>query len=210
MKSTYIFLALFLSASACGGGSDGGDKDDNDRYNPTNSTNSSQTNSSQTNSGQNQNVLTVPSAGRLLASQCAQCHGTDGISVSGIDSLAGESGEILEEMFEMKAENRNRVMHLQAKGYTDAQIREIATYFSSLYSGNGNVGGGYDNDGWDNDRDDDRKDCDKDRKKRKKHDDDDDHDDDRKKYDDDDRDNDKNKCDNDRDNDDNDRDGDDD
>jgi len=110
-----VSMALLL-LTACGGG----DKDNN--YNPSN---------------KDKTVLTTPSAGRLLASQCAQCHGTDGISVSRIDSLAGESGEILEEMFEMKGRTRNRVMHLQAKGYSNAEIREIANYFSKLYQNNG-------------------------------------------------------------------------
>lgn len=79
----------------------------------------------------------TPSAGRLLAAQCAQCHGTDGVSRTDIDSLAGESrAEIIEEMLEMQNENDNEVMHLQAKGYTAEQIGLIADYFSSLpYSG---------------------------------------------------------------------------
>lgn len=88
-------------------------------------------------SGIDKVVLTTPSTGRLLASQCAQCHGTDGISVSGIESLAGESGEILEEMFEMKGRDRNQIMHLQAKGYSRTEIRVLANYFSKLYRDGG-------------------------------------------------------------------------
>ena len=118
MRSSNLFLitTLIVLISGCGGG------DNDGNVNP---------------STLSKSVLTTPSAGRLLASQCAQCHGTDGISVSGIESLAGESGEILEEMSEMKRSTRNRVMHLQAKGYSNAQIREIATYFSALYQGRG-------------------------------------------------------------------------
>ena len=77
-------------------------------------------------------VVTTPTAGRLLAAQCAQCHGTDGYSQTGIDSLAGEGGEVIEEMLEMQAKNKNKVMHLQAKGYDLAQIKLIAGYFNSL------------------------------------------------------------------------------
>ncbi|MEZ5449384.1 MAG: hypothetical protein R3E89_10495 [Thiolinea sp.] len=33
----------------------------------------------------------IPDGARLLASQCFQCHGTDGRSSGGIESLAGES-----------------------------------------------------------------------------------------------------------------------
>ena len=140
---TYKYLLLILSIpllllTACGG------SDNDNNYNPSN---------------KDKTVLTTPSKGRLLASQCAQCHGTDGISVSRIDSLAGESGEILEEMFEMKGRAKNRVMHLQAKGYSDAEIRAIANYFSRLYQGNG---GGSDNDGDADENNDDQQDGDDD------------------------------------------------
>lgn len=76
--------------------------------------------------------------GRLLASQCAQCHGTNGRSVSDIDGLAGESAqEILEELREMKASaDTGDIMHRQAKGYTDEQLQLIANYFATL-RGNG-------------------------------------------------------------------------
>lgn len=137
MKSSQIFLitTITILLSACGGSGDG-----DDYVNP---------------SSLSMNVLTTPSAGRLLASQCAQCHGTDGISVSGIESLAGESDEILGEMSGMKRSTRNKVMHLQAKGYSDTQIREIATYFSSLYQRSGNSSN-------DEERDDDRRENDRD------------------------------------------------
>lgn len=75
----------------------------------------------------------TPTAGRLLAAQCAQCHGTDGVSTTGIDSLAGESRqEIIEEMLEMQAEGKQEIMHLQAKGYSSEQVGYIADYFSGL------------------------------------------------------------------------------
>ena len=135
MKSNYLLLAILLSVVACGGSKEGDEDPNLTNTDPSNLTNE---------------VLTTPSAGRLLASQCAQCHGTDGISVSGIESLAGESDEILEEMFEMKRSTRNRVMHLQAKGYSDEQIRQIADYFSSLYQG-----GKYNNNDNDNDNEED-------------------------------------------------------
>ena len=82
-------------------------------------------------------VVTTPTAGRLLAAQCAQCHGTDGNSVTGIDSLDGESrNEIVNEMLEMQNDNDNELMHLQAKGYTAEQIGLIADYFSGLSANN--------------------------------------------------------------------------
>lgn len=82
--------------------------------------------------------VVVPDGARLLASQCFQCHGTDGKSTTSIDSLAGESqSELVSEMREMKAENKVDLMHYQAKAYTDVQIQLIAAYFASV-SGGGN------------------------------------------------------------------------
>ncbi len=70
---------------------------------------------------------------RLLASHCAQCHGTNG-SGAGFDSLAGESEqELLEEMLEMRAEDPlEDIMEHQALGYSEAQLRRIAAYFADL------------------------------------------------------------------------------
>lgn len=75
----------------------------------------------------------APPAGRLLAAQCAQCHGTNGQAVSGMEKLAGESeGEIYKELLEMKARIKpDEIMHRQAAGYSDAQIRLIARYFAT-------------------------------------------------------------------------------
>lgn len=79
--------------------------------------------------------LAAPPPGRLLAAQCAQCHGTDGRSVSGIDSLAGESAqELYNEMREMKnkTDDPGNIMHPVAMAYTDQQLRLIAQYFAGL------------------------------------------------------------------------------
>lgn len=73
-----------------------------------------------------------PTPGRLLASQCAQCHGTDGYAVSGFESLAGESvEEIINEFREMRARTTPDIMDLQARGYTDEQVRLIAEFFAA-------------------------------------------------------------------------------
>ena len=71
--------------------------------------------------------------GRLYAAQCAGCHGTNGQSVGDIDSIAGKSAkEIYEELKDMqKKTTTDNIMHRQAKGYTDQQIRELATYLAS-------------------------------------------------------------------------------
>jgi cytochrome subunit of sulfide dehydrogenase len=71
--------------------------------------------------------------GRLLASQCFQCHGPNGNSTGEIDSIAGESAnEIYEEMQEFKFEPKNDIMNLQARIYTDQEVRAIADYIGSL------------------------------------------------------------------------------
>ena len=78
----------------------------------------------------------TPPPGRLLASQCSQCHGTNG-NGPGFDSIAGKSaGEIYSELQEMKARPVEGIMDRQARGYTDAQMRLISEYLSTL-PGNG-------------------------------------------------------------------------
>jgi cytochrome c553 len=71
--------------------------------------------------------------GRLLASQCAQCHGTDG-NGPGFDELAGMSAnEMYNELREMKYRSYvESIMDRQARGYTDAQLQLISDYFASL------------------------------------------------------------------------------
>ena len=71
-------------------------------------------------------------AGRLLASNCFQCHGTDGKG-PGFERLAGKSAnDIYHELVEMRAgEEGDGLMARHAKGYTDAQLRAIAQYFAS-------------------------------------------------------------------------------
>lgn len=71
---------------------------------------------------------------RLLASQCAQCHGTDGYARGDIDEIAGEEArDLYEDLADMKGEDRpENIMDHQALGYTDDQIRRIAAYFATL------------------------------------------------------------------------------
>jgi sulfide dehydrogenase cytochrome subunit len=71
---------------------------------------------------------------RLLASQCAQCHGTNGYAVGDIDELAGEDAkDLFEDLSDMKGEDRPEdIMDHQALGYTDDQIRRIARYYAGL------------------------------------------------------------------------------
>jgi sulfide dehydrogenase cytochrome subunit len=78
-----------------------------------------------------QTTTGVAVPGRLLASNCYQCHGTNGNG--GFERLAGMSAsEIIGEMREMRTENPPEMMDVHARGYTDAQIKLIADYFSKL------------------------------------------------------------------------------
>lgn len=74
---------------------------------------------------------TVPS-GRLLASNCFQCHGSNGKG-PGFDRLAGKSAnEIYKEMREFRAGKEGKgIMAAHALGYSDAQVRELSTYLST-------------------------------------------------------------------------------
>ncbi|GMV56199.1 MAG: hypothetical protein AMXMBFR6_20040 [Betaproteobacteria bacterium] len=74
-----------------------------------------------------------PQLGRNLAATCANCHGTDGRSVGGIDSLAGQPKDTLvRKMTEFRNGSRpTTIMHQIAKGYTEQQIDLIAAYFAA-------------------------------------------------------------------------------
>lgn len=71
--------------------------------------------------------------GRLLASQCAQCHGTNGAG-PGFEEIAGK--DIFNDLLDMKYRPVEGIMDRQARGYTDEQLRLIADYLSTL-PGNG-------------------------------------------------------------------------
>lgn len=71
--------------------------------------------------------------GRLLASNCFQCHGTNG--AGGFERLMGaSSSEIYGELkkFSLGTEDPNGVMAAHAMGFSDAQLNSIANYFSNL------------------------------------------------------------------------------
>lgn len=79
----------------------------------------------------------APPAGQLLASQCAQCHGTRG-NGPGFDEVAGKSAsELRKDLLEMKRRPVEGIMDRQARGYSDAQIKLIADYLAA-HSGSAN------------------------------------------------------------------------
>jgi cytochrome c553 len=71
-------------------------------------------------------------AGRYVAANCANCHGTQGIAKGAMPSLAGQKKDyIVEQMRAFRDGKRPAtVMHQLAKGYTDAQIDAAAEFFA--------------------------------------------------------------------------------
>lgn len=73
---------------------------------------------------------------RTLAASCAQCHGSDGRAAPGstIPGLAAmPAAYLVEQMQAFKTGTRpGTVMPQLAKGYSDAQIAQIAGYFSRV------------------------------------------------------------------------------
>ena len=75
----------------------------------------------------------APPPGRLLASMCFQCHGTNGQAIK-FESIAGKSSrEIYKELLEMsKRKKIESIMDLQARAYTPNQMLQISNYLATL------------------------------------------------------------------------------
>jgi len=72
---------------------------------------------------------------RSLAATCANCHGSDGRAVPGaeVPGLAGMPADYLaEQMRAFRSGARPAtVMHQIARGYSDAQVTQLAAYFAA-------------------------------------------------------------------------------
>ncbi len=70
---------------------------------------------------------------RIWASQCFQCHGTNGYPVGDMDEIGGKDpNSLYEELIEMKYRGKTEgIMDLHARGYSDEQLRAIAEYISA-------------------------------------------------------------------------------
>ena len=72
---------------------------------------------------------------KSLAATCANCHGTNGKAVEGssVVSIAGlDKAYTIAQMTAFKNGTRPAtIMHQLSKGYSDAQIDALATYFAA-------------------------------------------------------------------------------
>jgi cytochrome c553 len=86
----------------------------------------------QVTAGQTGATVNGTTTGRLLASNCFQCHGTYGSG--GFDKLLRKSeSELLEELngFAQGKEDANGIMAAHARGYTPEQLQAIAKYLAN-------------------------------------------------------------------------------
>jgi cytochrome c553 len=74
----------------------------------------------------------VVQPGRLLASNCFQCHGTNGKG-PGFDRLAGKSAkEIYGDLKEFQSgKEGNGIMTKHALAYTDDQLKQLSAWLST-------------------------------------------------------------------------------
>jgi sulfide dehydrogenase cytochrome subunit len=77
------------------------------------------------------------SRGAIIATTCYTCHGTYGVSPGTIPSINDLSVERMTNMLkEFRSGQRvSTVMGRHASGYTDAEIADVAMYFSKLPKG---------------------------------------------------------------------------
>jgi cytochrome c553 len=70
---------------------------------------------------------------RVWAAACANCHGTEGRALPGMEALAGkDASDIAQKMLDFKNGRKPAtLMHQIAKGYSDEQIQQIAAYFAA-------------------------------------------------------------------------------
>ncbi|MDD2892354.1 MAG: cytochrome c [Halothiobacillaceae bacterium] len=83
--------------------------------------------------GAGASVTTPSMPGRLLASNCFQCHATNG--VGGFDRLAGlGADEIMDEMLEKRAKSKAKIMSVHALGYSREQLEQLSAYLASVHT----------------------------------------------------------------------------
>jgi cytochrome c553 len=74
-------------------------------------------------------------AGKRKSMQCAVCHGMNGVAVNpDAPNLAGESAIYIEKQLKAfrSGERKHEQMSLMAKGLSDEDIRDLATWYSAM------------------------------------------------------------------------------
>lgn len=68
-----------------------------------------------------------------LAASCAACHGTQGVAQPGMEALAGQSQDDLrKKLMDFKTgKTPATIMPQLAKGYSDEQLEQLASYFAA-------------------------------------------------------------------------------
>ncbi len=71
----------------------------------------------------------------VLANTCFSCHGTDGVSVGPMPTLATKDGRYIASNLKAFRDGKKQatIMNRIAKGFTDAEIDAIASYFDKLH-----------------------------------------------------------------------------
>ena len=117
LKLAALAAALSATLAGCGGGTDSAVAD-------LEAAGKSRPSSTSTTTATTTVAQPANTEGRLLASNCFQCHGTMGLG--GFDKIRGsEASEVLE--FMTKTASRD-IMAAHAQGYTPEQLKKIIAY----------------------------------------------------------------------------------
>ena len=81
-----------------------------------------------------QSAVGADAGGAIIAAQCNGCHGFQGVSKGIVPGLKGRPAVYLaESMKEFKSDKRKgTIMNRIAKGYSDAELENVAKYYSGL------------------------------------------------------------------------------
>lgn len=116
--AVWVAVAASIVLAACGGGS-GDDGAATTKSSPPRSTIPSLSSTTAPAA-----TVAASTEGRLLASNCFQCHGTNG--TGGFDSIRGGEAEEITEFLTNTASKD--IMAAHAQGYTPAQLQKIIAY----------------------------------------------------------------------------------